>query len=91
MSTDDKKETVSRLSDYTNNALQVSPEQAIEDLQKFLRENPDFNKVFLIAIDTRDNNFLWNWWKGRMLSSEAITALHQCLGDLDRALRDEEV
>jgi len=82
--------TVSRLSDYTDNALQISPEQAIEDLQKFLEENPDWNKVFLIAINTKNDQFHWNWWRGRMLNSEAIAAMRLCTGDMDRALRGEE-
>ena len=87
----DEKPKVSKLSDYTNNVLSVGPEQAIQDLQEFLKENPGFDKVLLITIDNKKGKFLYNWWKGQMLCSEAITALHLVLDDQTRALKGEEV
>lgn len=79
--------TVSRMSEYTENCLQISPEQAIEDLQVFLKENPDFDKVFLIAVNTKEREFLYAWFKGRMLGSEAIAVLHLAMDDQKEALR----
>ena len=78
---------VARLSNYTDNCLQVSPEQAIGDLQDFLKENPDFDKVFLIAVNNKKGKFDYAWWKGRMLASEAITALNLALSDAIEGLR----
>ena len=78
---------VLRLSNFTDNCLQVSPEQAIEDLQDFLKENPSFNKVFLLAIDNKKGKFDYVWWKGRMLASEAITVLNLALQDAVQGLR----
>lgn len=82
---------VSKLSDYTNNTLQVSPEQAIQDFQEFLKENPDYNKVFLVAVNTKNQGFNINWFKGRMLCSEAVVALTMAVDDQVRVLRGEEV
>lgn len=79
--------TVARMSEYTKNCLQVSSEQAIQDLQEFLKENPDFNKVFLIAVNTKEREFFYAWFKGRMLSSEAIAVLHLAMDDQKEALR----
>ncbi len=81
------KEKVLRLSNFTNNCLQVSPEQAIKDLQDFLTENPDFDKVFLLAVNNKKGKFEYAWWKGRMLSSEAITVLNLALHDAIQSLR----
>ena len=86
-----EKSKVSKLSDYTNNTLSISPEQAIQNLQEFIEGNPDFDKVILIAVNNKEGEFLWKWWKGRMLCSEAITALHLALDDQTKALRGEEV
>ena len=36
-----KSSKVARMSDHADNCLFVSPEQAISDLQEFLKENPD--------------------------------------------------
>ena len=36
----------SRMSDYTDNSLFISPEQAISDLQKFLKEKFKILKSF---------------------------------------------
>jgi len=83
------QKTVARLSDYTNNTMQISPEQAIQDLQDFLRDNPDYDKVFLITVNTKDQSFDYVWMKGRMLNSEAIAVLHLCLDDMSRALNGE--
>lgn len=77
---------VSRMSDFNNNVLFVSPEQAIADLQKYLQNNPDYSKVFLIAVNTKDDKFDYLWWKGKLLSSEAIVALTMCLNDMVRAI-----
>ena len=77
---------VARMSHYNNNCLFVSPEQAITDLQEFLKENPDYDKVFLIAVSTKDQKIDYFWWKGKILSSEAITALHLSSNDLARGL-----
>jgi len=82
--------TVSRLSNYTDNAMQISPEQAIEDLQEFLKENPDYDKVFLVAVNTKNREFDYTWFKGRILCSEAIAALELALDDQIRSLRGEE-
>jgi len=78
---------VVRMADYTNNCLQISPEQAIQDLQEFLQENSDFDKIFLIAANTKGGDFNYAWFKGRMLCSEAITALHLSLDDQVQALK----
>jgi len=86
-----KSPTVTRLSDYTENCLQISPEQAIQDFQEFLKENPRFDKVFLIAADDKDGNFNYAWFKGQMLCSEAITALHLSLDDQVQALKGGDV
>ena len=80
--------TVTRLSDLTGNVYQVSPAQAIQDLQEFLKDNPDFNKVFLVAVNTKDQEFNYAWFKGQILCSEAITALHLCLDDLTQAIKE---
>ena len=80
-----------RLSDYTNNTLQVSPEQAIQDFQEFLEDNPDFDKVFLIALNSKNHKFNVAWFKGRMLNSEVLSALIIAQNDLVRGLRGEEV
>lgn len=80
-------EKVIRLSDVTNNCLQVSPEQAIEDLQNFLKENPDFDRVFLITVNNKNNDFEYAWFKGKMLCSEAIAALHIAANDQVQSLR----
>ena len=82
-----KSPTVARMSDFTENCLQVSPAQAIQDLQEFLQENSDFDKVFLIAANTKGGDFNYAWFKGRMLCSEAITALHLSLDDQVMALK----
>lgn len=79
--------TVSRMSDFTESVFQVSPEQAIQDLQEFLKENPDFDKVFLIAVNTKDHEFNYAWFRGRILCSEAIAALHLVLDDQVQALK----
>jgi hypothetical protein len=75
------------MSDYSNNCLSISPEQAISDLQEFLKDHPGFDKVFLIAVNTKEGNFLHFWHKGQMLCSGAITVLHLCLDDQTRALK----
>ena len=80
------KEKVTHMSDYNDNTLFVSAEQAIVSLQEFLKENPDFDKVFLLAVNTKDQDFLYGWWKGKMLTSEAITALSLALNDQTQAL-----
>ena len=76
------------MSDYADNCLFVSPEQAISSLQEFLKENPDYDKVFLIAVSTKNQEFDYAWWKGRILSSEAIAAMHLSLDDLTRAIKE---
>ena len=48
-----KTPKVAHMSDHNNNCLFISPEQAIPDLQEFLKENPDYDKVFLIAVSTK--------------------------------------
>ncbi|MCK4525951.1 hypothetical protein KAW18_01165 [candidate division WOR-3 bacterium] len=78
---------VTRMSDHADNCLFISPEQAISDLQKFLKENPDFDKVFLIAVSTKNQEFDYYWLKGRILSSEAIAAMHFSSDDLTRAIK----
>ena len=83
-----KSSKVARMSDHADNCLFVSPEQAISDLQEFLKENPDFDKVFLVAVSTKDQKFDYTWWKGKMLSSEAITAMHLSMDDLTRAIKE---
>jgi hypothetical protein len=82
---------ITKLSDYTGNTLSVSPEQAIQYLQEFLEENPDFDKVFLVAINNKRGNFLYDWWKGQMLNTEAIVALHASLDDILKLLKGEEI
>lgn len=82
---------ITKLSDYNNNTLSISAEQAIQEMQEFLEENPDYDKVILIAVNNKDNEFLWQWWKSKMLCSEAIAALHLVSDDQTRALKDEEV
>ena len=82
-----KSSKVARMSDHTDNCLFVSPEQAIQYLQEFLKENPDYDKVFLIAVSTKDQEFEYCWWKGKILSSEAITAMHLSMDDLTRAIK----
>lgn len=82
-----KSSKVSRMSDFNNNCLFISAEQAISDLQEFLKENPDFNKVFLIAVNTKGQEFEYCWWKGKILSSEAIAAMHLSLDDLTQAIK----
>ena len=79
---------VARMSDHTDNCLFISPEQAITDFQEFLKENPDYNKVFLIAVSTKNQEFDYAWWKGRILSSEAMAALQMSLADLTEGLRE---
>ena len=75
------KKKVTHMSDYNDNTLFISAEQAIVSLQEFLKENPDFDKVFLLAANTKDRDFLYAWWKGKLLTSEAITALSLALKD----------
>jgi hypothetical protein len=82
-----KSSKVFRLSDFNNNCLSISAAQAISDLQEFLKENPDYDKVFLIAISTKAQEFEYCWWKGKILSSEAIAAMHLSLDDLTQAIR----
>lgn len=72
---------VTRLSDLNGSTLSISPEQAIQDLQEFLEENPNFDKVVLIAINNRKQDFKYAWFKGRTLTSEAIVALNLTLND----------
>ena len=80
------KKQVIKMSDYNDNTLFVSAEQAIVSLQEFLKENPDFDKVFLLAVNTKDRDFLYAWWKGKLLTSEAITALSLALSDQTQTL-----
>ncbi|MCK4791948.1 MAG: hypothetical protein KAV87_49910 [Desulfobacteraceae bacterium] len=82
---------VSRLSDYTNNVMSISPEQAIQDFQQFLKDTPRFDKVFLLALDDKGGEFDVAWFKGIMLSSDALAALDIAKDDLRRALRGEGV
>ena len=82
---------VSKLSDYTNNTLQISPDQAIQDFQQYLKDNPNYDKVFLLALDNKADEFHPIWFKGMMLSSEAMAALDIAKDDLRRGLRGEEV
>jgi hypothetical protein len=56
-------------------------------LQKFLKENPDFNKVFLLTVNTKGQEFEYCWWKGKILSSEAIAAMHLAMDDLTQAIK----
>ena len=79
-----------RLSDYTENCLQVSPEQAIQDLQEFLKNNPEFDKVFLIAANIEHGDFNYAWFKGQILCSESIAVLHLSLDDQVQALKSGE-
>lgn len=79
---------VVRMSHYNDNCQFVSPEQAISDLQEFLKENPDFDRVFLIATSTKNREFDYAWFKGKILSSEAIAVLYAALADLIQGLRD---
>jgi len=72
---------VTKLSDYNDNCLSVSPEQAIQSLQEFMKENPEFDKVFLIAASTKSQDFFYTWFKEKMLISEAIAALQLALSD----------
>ena len=81
---------ITNISDYTNNTLSISSEQAIEELQKFQKENPDYNKVILIAVNNKNEEFLWQWWKTQMTCSEAIAALHLVSNDQTMALRGED-
>lgn len=83
-----KKPTkITRLSDITDSCFQVSPDQAIEDLQGFLAENQEFDKVLLIAVSTKDNEFNYAWFKAKMACSETITALNLSLADQTDMLR----
>lgn len=72
---------VVRLSDITGDCFQISPDQAIYDFRKFLSENQEFDKVFLIAINTKNDGFQYTWFKGKMKCSEAIAALNLSLSD----------
>jgi hypothetical protein len=78
---------VSRMSDFNDNCLFISADQAISDLQKFLKENPDYDKVFLMAVSTKNQEFDYCWWKGKILSSEAIAAMHLATDDLTQAIK----
>jgi hypothetical protein len=78
---------VARMSHYNDNCLFISPEQAISDLQEFLKENPDYDKVFLVAVSTKNQEFDYAWFKGKILSSEAITAMHLSMDDLTQAIK----
>lgn len=79
---------VSRLCDFTNNVLSISPDQAIADFQEYLHDNPEFDKVFLVAVNNKNDKVDYCWWKGRLLCSEAIVALTLCLDDMVRALNE---
>lgn len=81
---------VTKISDYNNNTLSISPEQAIESLQEFLKENPDYDKVILITVNNKKGKFLYDWWKGQMLCTEAIVALYASLDDMIQILKGEE-
>jgi len=82
---------VTRMSAHTDNCLFISPEQAISDLQEFLKDNPEFDKVFLIAANKKGGLFNYAWFKGRMLCSESITVLHLSLNDQVQALQGGNV
>ena len=69
------KRKVTRMADYTGNTLQLSREQVIEEFQKYLKDNPQIKKVFLLALDTNDGYFIPTWRKAQMLNSEALAAL----------------
>lgn len=79
--------TIARMSDYNDNCLFISAEQAISDFQEFLKENPDYDKVFLLAVSTKDQEFDYYWRKGKILSSDAITAMHLAIDDLTQAIK----
>ena len=87
----DEKPKVTKLSDYTNNTLSISPEQAAQNLLQYIKENPRFDKVFLLALNNKKCEFEVIWFKGQMLSSEALAALDIAKSDLRRRLRGEEV
>ena len=78
---------VSRMSDFNNNVLFVSPEQAIADLQEHLQNDPDYDKVFLIAVNTKDGQFDYSWWKGKISTSDSVAVLTLCLNDMVEALK----
>lgn len=64
-----------RMADYSGNTLQLSREQALEDFRNYLEHNPDVDKVFLLALDTKDGFFRPFWLKAQMLNSQALAAL----------------
>lgn len=86
-----KPKSVPRLSNFNDNVMSISPDQAIQDFQQYLKDNPRFDKVFLLALDSKGQNFDTIWFKGRMLSSEALAVMDLTHVEMVEVLRGEDV
>ena len=80
---------VTKLFKGTDNVLRISCEETIEEFQKFLSENPDFNKVVLVALNTKGGRFDYQWFKGQMLNSEGIVLLKLVADDFVEILKGD--
>ena len=60
---------------YSGNTRHVSRQQALEAFRDYLQRNPDIDKVFLMALDTKNDSFHPMWFRAQMLNSEVLAAL----------------
>ncbi len=79
---------IKQMSDFTNNTMAISPEQIIEEFKEFLKENPDFDKVILVALNTKNDRFKHYWAKAKVLNSVGIAVLTLVIDDFIGMLRD---
>ena len=78
---------VTKLFKSTNNCFKISCEDTIENFQEFLSENPDFNKIILVALNTKGQAFNFQWMKAQILNSESIALLKLVIDDFIEQLK----
>lgn len=81
---------VTKLFKDTDNVLKISCEESIKEFQEFLSKNPGFNKIVLIALNTKGSKFNYQWFKAQTLNSEGIAVLNLVIDDFTQMLKGED-
>jgi len=78
---------VTRLFGIPTSCKQLSSDQVIEDFQKFLSDNPEYDQVLLVAVKSTKITFEYNWMKSKMLNTDGIVVLKLVIDDFIDCLK----
>lgn len=63
---------VVNIADWNDDCRSINVEQVLTDGKDFAKENPQYNKVIVIFLDTSDDKFKIRFSKAQMYNSEGV-------------------